>query len=84
MTNIEPEHYPQDDLGGTLNVPAGAEHVAPMRHPTVETVTASVPPAATPAVAPPPERASLAVKLIVGGVVSVCVALGAMLLMRGA
>lgn len=84
MTTIEPEHYPQDDLSGTLNVPAGAEHVAPMPRPADDAVPANVMPAAMPMTAPPPERASLTVKIIVAGVLAVCATLGAVLLMRGA
>jgi hypothetical protein len=84
MTNNELELYPQDDLSGTLSVPAGAEHIPPMRPAAVEAATVSET-LATPVESPrPPERASLTIKIVVGAALAVCATLGAVLLMRGA
>lgn len=83
MTNIEPTIYLQDDLGGTLSVPAGAEHIPPMRPAVIEAATASKTPAPAVESSRPPERASLTVKIVVGAVLALCATLGAVLLLRG-
>lgn len=83
MTNNELELYPQDDLSGTLNVPAGAEHVPPMRPAAVEGATVSEKLAASAESPPPAERASLTVKIVVGAALALCAILGTVLLMRG-
>lgn len=80
----QPEIYPQDDLGGTLSVPAGAENVPPMRPVAVETPASATARAATLAAAPQSERASLAMKVVVGAAVAVCVGMGILLWLRPA
>ena len=79
MTHPEPIIYPHDDIGGTLNVPAGAEHVPRMEAPHVEASMPNV--AVAPALATP-EPAGLVMKLAVGSALAACVGLGAILLMR--
>ncbi|WUR14209.1 hypothetical protein E7V67_003670 [[Empedobacter] haloabium] len=84
----QPEIYPQDDLGGTLSVPAGAENVPPMRLAALEAPASATAPATTQATAqaaaPQPERASLAMKLVVGAAVAVCAGMGMLLWLRPA
>jgi len=81
MTNIDSNIYPQDDVGGILNVPVGAEHIAPVRPVPVETpirdegAAMSVP-------ASVPDRASPLMRVIVGSTLAACVGLAALLLTR--
>jgi len=81
MNNIDLTIYPQDDIGGILNVPAGAEHVPPMRPAAIDAHVRNDS-IDTPVATPAPHRASLFMKVIVGGTLVACIGLGVILLLR--
>ncbi|NHZ34544.1 hypothetical protein [Massilia rubra] len=80
MSTNSTETYQQDDLGGVLASPSGAEHLAPLRPEplAVVVVAAEAPRPASGAGVPPaaPEPAGRVLQVVVGATVLGCAAAG--------